>query len=137
MLMRFRVLKIMVVVVAGISALSWVVMMLWNWLMPALFAGARSIDFLQALGLLVLSKILFGGMRGHGGWHKHGEHHWHRRWEKLTPEEREKFQHGMFGRRRHRDEAYAQACRNKQDYKQENKQDHRPENTPDNKPEQV
>jgi|GEM_PF-610401 len=107
MLMRFRVLKIMVLAVAGISALSWVVMLLWNWLMPALFVGARSIDFLQSLGLLVLSKILFGGMRGHGGWHKHHDHHCHhRRWEKLTPEEREKFKHGMFGRRRHRDEKH-------------------------------
>lgn len=117
----------MVLVVAGISALAWVVMMLWNWLMPALFAGAHSIDFLQALGLLVLSKILFGGMRGHGGWHRHGEHHWHRRWEKLTPEEKEKFQHGMFGRRRHRDEAYAQACRSHQD-NQHHQHEHQPEN---------
>ncbi|MFZ6876007.1 hypothetical protein ACO0LF_28430 [Undibacterium sp. Di27W] len=101
----FKVLKVMTLIIVGVSALGWVVMMLWNWLMPALFVGARNIDFLQALGLLVLSKILFGGMRGHGGWHKHGGlHDHHRRWEKLTPEEREKFRHGMFGRRKHRDE---------------------------------
>ncbi|MFZ6759622.1 hypothetical protein ACO0K9_20640 [Undibacterium sp. Ji50W] len=106
MLHRFKVLKFIILVVGGIAALSWVVMMLWNWLMPALFVGARSIDFLQAVALLVLSKILFGGFRGHhGGWHRHGGHHWqHQRWEKLTPEEREKFQHGLFGRRKHRDE---------------------------------
>ncbi|MFZ6722730.1 hypothetical protein [Undibacterium sp. Ji49W] len=108
MLHRFKLLKFMILVVGGIAALSWVVMMLWNWLMPALFVGARSIDFLQAVALLVLSKILFGGFRGHhGGWHRHGDHHWHQRWEKLTPEQREKFQHGLFGRRKHWDETHA------------------------------
>ncbi|MBC3919434.1 hypothetical protein H8L32_18225 [Undibacterium sp. CY18W] len=99
----------MILVVGGIAALSWVVMMLWNWLMPALFIGAHSINFLQAVALLVLSKILFGGFRGHpGGWHRHGDHHhWHQRWEKLTPEQREKFQHGLFGRKKHWDQAHA------------------------------
>jgi hypothetical protein len=70
-----------VVWVALIAAVVWGVMLLWNWLMPALFAGARTIDYWQALGLLVLSKILFGG--GHGRW-KH-----RRRWDHMTPEERE------------------------------------------------
>lgn len=35
-------------------------MLLWNWLMPLVF-GLMTISFWQALGLLVLSKILFGG----------------------------------------------------------------------------
>jgi hypothetical protein len=62
-------------------------------LMPALFAGSREINYLQALGVLLLSKILFGGFRGHGC---HG--HWHRhRLENMTPEEREKFQAAMRG----------------------------------------
>lgn len=100
MFSRLRFAKFFVLIIVGVSALSWVVMMLWNWLMPALFVGAHSIDFLQALGLLVLSKILFGGM--HRGRHGHGHHHWrHERWEKLSEEEREKFRRGMFGRRRH------------------------------------
>jgi len=43
--------------------MSFVVMALWNWLMPALF-GLKTIRFLQALGLLVFSRILFGGFRG-------------------------------------------------------------------------
>lgn len=75
-------------VVVAIAALGWVVMMLWNWVIPALFAGARAIDFAHALGLLVLSRILFGGFRGHRGWH--GRRHW-RKWESMTPEERERF----------------------------------------------
>ena len=109
MWMRFRVIKIIVLVLAGVSALSAVVMALWNWLMPALFIGARVINFWQAFGLLVLCKILFGGMHGHGGRHRHGGKHHHlchpQRWEKMTAEEREKFRHGVFGRRRHRDDA--------------------------------
>jgi len=83
--------KIVLLVVAGVAALGWVVMALWNWLMPTLFVGAHEINYLQALGLLVLSKILFGGFRGRGC---HGKRH---RLENMTPEQREKFQAGMRG----------------------------------------
>ncbi|MGE5499622.1 MAG: hypothetical protein ACM3Q2_16205 [Syntrophothermus sp.] len=52
---------------------SFLVMLLWNWLMPEIF-GLKTLSFLQAAGLLVLSKIIFSGFgRGHHG------HHWHRR----------------------------------------------------------
>src|ERR1039458_2041208 len=74
-------------------ALGWVVMALWNSLIPALFVGGKEIGYVQAMGLLLLSKILFGGFRGHGchgRWHRH-------RLEQMTPEEREKFQTGMRG----------------------------------------
>ncbi len=84
--------KIGLLVVVGVAALGWVVMALWNWLIPTLFAG-KEIGYVQALGVLVLSKILFGGFRGHGchgRWHRH-------RLENMTPEEREKFQAGMRG----------------------------------------
>jgi hypothetical protein len=85
--------KIALLVAVGITAAGWVVMALWNWLMPALFSGTNQINYLQALGLLVLSKILFGGFRGRGC---HGRCHRHRL-EQMTPEEREKFQAGMRG----------------------------------------
>jgi hypothetical protein len=85
--------KFIVLALLGVAALSWLVMALWNWLMPALFFGAKEIGYLQAVGLLVLSKILFGGFRGHGG---HGRWH-HQRLEQMTPEEREKFRTGMHG----------------------------------------
>ena len=92
-----RSLKIMFFVVLVALALSFVVMSLWNWLMPTLF-GLRMITFWQAMGLLVLSKILLGGFRGRPG----GGMHWRRRmmerWEQMTPEEREKFRQGMRGR---------------------------------------
>ena len=38
---------------------SQVVMSLWNWLVPSVI-GWKTIDFWQALGLLVLSRVLFG-----------------------------------------------------------------------------
>ena len=59
--------KIVVLVLVGIAALGWVVMALWNWLLPNLFFGVREIDYVQAMGVLLLSKILFGGFRGHCG----------------------------------------------------------------------
>jgi positive regulator of sigma E activity len=80
-----------------VSLFSFVVMSLWNWLMPTLF-GWRPINFWQAMGVLVLSKILFGGFRGRPS------HRWHwrkrmiERWEQMTPEEREKFRQGLQNR---------------------------------------
>ncbi|WP_010256102.1 hypothetical protein [Treponema primitia] len=45
-----------------------VVLFLWNWLFPAIF-GLPEINYLQAVGLLALARILFGGM-GLGGSHR-------------------------------------------------------------------
>lgn len=74
---------------------------LWNWLLPPLF-GWRLITFWQALALLVLCRILFGGH----GWHRSIRSNIrHRmaermadRWDRMTPEERERFRQGMAGR---------------------------------------
>jgi hypothetical protein len=79
------------------AVLSFVVMSLWNWLMPALF-GLHGIGFWQALGLLLLSKILFGGFRGRRGPHMHWRGRMMERWAQMTPEEREKLREGMRGR---------------------------------------
>lgn len=89
-----RVVKIALFAILAAAVAGFVVMSLWNVIMPAIF-GIRSIGFWQALGLLILSKILFGGFRPHTG----GGPHWRRRmmerWEGMTPEEREKFKQGM------------------------------------------
>lgn len=53
---------------------------LWNWLMPELF-GLPRVTFWQALGLLALCRILFGGLGRHGGKDK----------DDFTPEQRERF----------------------------------------------
>lgn len=93
-----RAIKCVVIVAAIIAALSWVVMHLWNGLLPGLF-GWPSLSFVQALGLLVLSRILFGGLRGGGrGPGMHWRRHMRERWEQMTPEEREKLRAGLRGR---------------------------------------
>jgi hypothetical protein len=74
-----------------------VVMRLWNWLLPALF-GWRAITFWQAIGLLALCRILVGGFGGRGGYRSSFRRRMAERWEQMSPEEREKFRHGMRGR---------------------------------------
>ncbi len=71
------------------------VMSLWNWLIPSIF-GLGTITWLQAFGLLVLSKILFGGFPGRGGCGGAPRHHFWKqkmaeRMENMTPEEKEHF----------------------------------------------
>ena len=73
-----------------------IVRALWNWLPPPLFAWP-TITFWQALALLALCRILFGTLGHHGanGWRM--RRRWAERWERMTPEERERFRHGMRG----------------------------------------
>ena len=89
-----RRLKFVLVAAAAMLVFGFVVMSLWNWLMPALF-GWRLINFWQALGLLVLSRILFGGFRGRPGGHLYWRRRMMERWEQMAPEERERFREGM------------------------------------------
>jgi hypothetical protein len=76
-----------------------VVMLLWNWLLPTLF-GWHQVTFGQALGILALCRILFGGFGHHGsGSHSPIRHRMAdrmadrvaERWDRMTPEERERF----------------------------------------------
>ena len=82
------------------------VKLLWNWLAPELF-GLRQVTFWQALGLLALCRILFGGF-GLGGGHRSGSRRrmegrirervgerMNERWEQMTPEERERLRQGL------------------------------------------
>ena len=89
-----RVLKFVVIGVLAATLFTFVVRGLWNWLMPGLF-GWHLITFWQALGILVLSKILFGGFRGRPGCGGNWRGRMMERWEKMTPEEREKFRGGL------------------------------------------
>jgi len=89
-----RALKIAVFATAAVTIGGFLVMSLWNVLMPSIFA-VRAISFSQALGLLVLSKILFGGFRPHVGSGPRWRRHMRERWEQMTPEERDKFKQGL------------------------------------------
>jgi len=79
-----------------LALLGWVVMSLWNWLIPALF-GFKTIGYLQAIGLIALCRLLFGGFHGPRGRGGHWRGRMRERWEQMTPEEREKFRQGMHG----------------------------------------
>jgi hypothetical protein len=99
-MMRNRAAKGATMVVFAIlflTVFSYGVMRLWNWLMPALF-GWHLVSYWQAIGILVLSKILFGGFHGR---HR-GQMHWRHRvreWEqRMSPEERDRFRQNMRGR---------------------------------------
>jgi hypothetical protein len=73
------------------------VMHLWNWLLPALF-GWRMITFWQAVGLLALCRILFGGLGSHGSGRSNFRRRMAERRERMTPEERERFRQTVVGR---------------------------------------
>lgn len=74
-----------------------VVRQLWNWLLPSIF-GVRRITFWQALGLLALCRILFGGFGRHGGARSDARRRIRERLGAMTPEERERLRQGIRGR---------------------------------------
>ncbi|EOW1325767.1 hypothetical protein [Klebsiella aerogenes] len=101
---RHRMARPLIIGVAIVVVLSLVVMSLWNALLPAIF-GVKSIGFWQALGLLALCRILFGGLGFHRGMFgmAQARRRMHERWMTMTPEQREEFaqrfgRHGHHGR---------------------------------------
>jgi hypothetical protein len=115
---RFRrALRITAFVVLFVGLAGFAVKTLWNALLPDIM-GVSTITFWQALGLLTLSRILFGGFgRGPGGWHNYGKftaegqdfrNGWRRkmeeRWQKMTPEQRAKMRQHWCDRRQGEDQ---------------------------------
>ena len=80
---------------------GWIVMSLWNLVLPSLL-GWKIITFWQALALLILCRILFGGFGGHRsmrrnvGWRMRERRS--ERWQRMTPEERNRLRQDMRGR---------------------------------------
>jgi hypothetical protein len=89
-----KAVKVVAIVVVATTVLGFIVMSLWNWLAPAVF-GLHEISFWQALGILILSKILFGGFRGGPGRGGPWRGRMRERWQQMTPEEREKLRQGI------------------------------------------
>lgn len=93
-----------------ISLGGYAVMSLWNWLLPPMF-GWHALTFWQALGILVLSRLLFGGFAMHGGprsrmgegfrarmrnrMHGRLEERMEEHFAAMTPDERERFRQRM------------------------------------------
>lgn len=82
----------------AIAAFSAVTMLLWNALIPGIF-GLTAINFWQALGLLVLTRLLFGGlgrmMMGSGMkmFGMHGHNPLREKWMNMSADERKEFIH--------------------------------------------
>jgi hypothetical protein len=98
----FAILGILLFVAIG----GFVVRELWNWLLPGLFGWPR-ITFWQAVGLLALCRILFGGSGRYGSSRSRFRgrireriaermaERMGQRWDAMTPEERERFRQGL------------------------------------------
>lgn len=90
-LYRGRFIFIPLAVAAFLSLISFVVMNLWNYLLPGIL-HVGFISFWQAMGIFILCKILFGfGKGGHRGGPPWMRHKMAERFKNMTPEEREKF----------------------------------------------
>ena len=89
--LRIAGMVVLGVIAAGLFALAfgWLVMILWNWVMPPIF-HLGEITYWQGFGILVLAKLIFGAIGGrHGGprgnpwrgnpWRKDGHEGWSER----------------------------------------------------------
>ena len=89
---RFKPLKVLFFIAVFLilfTAVSWIVMLLWNAILPDI-AGVKPLNFWKAAGLLILAKILFGGFGGRGSRWKHARKgHWKNKWMNMSEEERQ------------------------------------------------
>ena len=92
-----RGVKFVVFAAVAITVGSAVVMGLWNWVMPGTF-GLPALTLGKAFALLVLSRILLGGIQGGMGRRVHWRRRMRERFEQMSPEQREQFMQGMRGR---------------------------------------
>ena len=81
------------VAIAFVAGGGFAVMTLWNAILPSVITVVGTLTYLQAVGLLILCRILFGGFRGRGG-QGHGYRGgapWRQKMMSMSEEEREKF----------------------------------------------
>jgi hypothetical protein len=79
---------------AVIALFGYAVLWLWNRIIPEIF-GLQEINFWQAAGLLLLVRILFGGIGNHRFWGmnkmRHFHHPIHEKWLRMTRREQKAF----------------------------------------------
>jgi hypothetical protein len=86
-----------VFVIAMVFVVGYVVMLIWNAVMPHVFTSLGPITYCQAILIFILSRVLFGGgfRRGGGGWRRGGHfgrgREWKEKWMSMSEEERAKF----------------------------------------------
>lgn len=77
--------------IGGLFLFTLFVMLLWNAVLPAVIPAIKVISYWQAMGILVLSKMLFGFGGGWGGKRRMWRERMDEKWQTMTPEEKEKF----------------------------------------------
>jgi hypothetical protein len=89
-----KAVMILVFCTAFVMLFSYIVMRLWNGILPDVL-GVKIITFWQAMGILVLSKILFSGFGGFAHKKEQFKNRFRQKmldkWEHMTPEEKQKF----------------------------------------------
>ncbi len=75
-----------ILVLAAVALATGLVMVLWNTVVTAALSGTHPLDYVHALGLLILCRLLFGGFRGRGPGSRRAQ--WEK-WQAMTPQERE------------------------------------------------
>jgi len=91
-LFGFKIAGVVLLGIIGIAALAvlfgYIVMGLWNWLLPGLF-GFSAITFWQGVGIVILARIIFGSFnhrpaghyRGHRRCRNHSKQKWFEKWD--------------------------------------------------------
>lgn len=100
--MAKKVIKVVFMVTAVLTGLSFIVMTLWNEVLVDVL-GVGQVNFWQAAGLLVLCRVLFGRM-GPPPWrgrHK-GPGHWRDKWKNMSEEDRQQLRERWKGRGVHK-----------------------------------
>ncbi len=93
-----KALQILILLLILVAGFGQAVLQLWNWLMPDDLRAARDHVSGRRSGLMALCWILFGGLRGGRTFQRGWRHSWEGRWQRMTPEERERFRKGFEGR---------------------------------------
>ena len=91
---RKRFIFFPLVAIAFVALAGWVVMQLWNFIIPAVIPSVNPLNYWQAVGLLVLCRLLFGGFKGGGGWRSRSQmkgQMWREKMGSMTDEEKEQF----------------------------------------------
>ncbi len=90
--------KYAIFILLGIAALGLLIMLLWNWLIPDI-TGWSEISMLQAIGLLVLCKILFGNSSNARGRRSSFKQRFRKRVDRMSEEERAELRVILAGKR--------------------------------------
>lgn len=81
------------IVTAAVFGGGYLVMLLWNSILPSVITSVNSVTYLQATGMLILCRILFGGFKGRGGCAhpERGGPPWKEKMMEMNDVDREKF----------------------------------------------